>query len=153
MTARRPARLPHFAYVGRHRYFVTCCSLDRHGAFIDPALIALIREQFLTTCRDRRFEEIATIFMPDHAHMLVEGETDAAAFVPFMTLARQRMALTYRRAARRHLWQDGYYERVLRRDEDSVAVVRYMLDNPVRAGLAQVRSEYPFSWSTYGFDE
>lgn len=91
--------------------------------------------------------------MPDHAHILVEGETDAAAFVPFMTLARQRMALAYRQAARRKLWQEGYYDRVLRRDEDSVAVVRYMLNNPVRAGLVRVRSDYPFSWSKYGFDE
>lgn len=45
------------------------------------------------------------------------------------------------------LWQDGYYERVLRRDEDSPAVIDYILNNPVRAGLVDDPLAFPFSWS------
>ena len=42
------------------------------------------------------------------------------------------------------LWQDGYYERVLRRDEDIKEVARYIFENPVRAGLVQSPTEYPY---------
>jgi hypothetical protein len=48
-------------------------------------------------------------------------------------------------AARR--WQKGYYEHVLRDDEDSKEVAFYIIANPVRAGLARSPDEYPFSGS------
>ena len=45
----------------------------------------------------------------------------------------------------RYLWQDGYYERVLRSRHALETVVRYVLENPVRAGLASKPGDYPFS--------
>ncbi len=45
------------------------------------------------------------------------------------------------------LWQGGYYERVLRKDEETQSVIDYILDNPVRAGLVKRPLDYPFSWS------
>ena len=42
------------------------------------------------------------------------------------------------------LWQRSYFERVLRDDEDVVGVARYLLNNPVRAGLAASPQEYRF---------
>lgn len=73
--------------------------------------------------------------MPDHLHFLVEGLSDSANSAALWALRPKG------------LWQDGYYERILRRDEDSVAVCHYILDNPVRAGLVAAPSDYPFSWS------
>ena len=43
------------------------------------------------------------------------------------------------------LWQDGYFERVLRDDEQLEIVARYIFDNPVRAGLAACAREWPHS--------
>ncbi len=45
------------------------------------------------------------------------------------------------------IWQAGYFEHVLREDEDTRRVAAYILDNPVRAGLAATPAEYPFSGS------
>jgi len=42
------------------------------------------------------------------------------------------------------LWQRSYFEHVLRDDEDPFQVARYILDNPVRAGLVQSPENYPF---------
>ena len=52
----------------------------------------------------------------------------------------------YRRFTGESLWQDGYFDRVLRRDDDSTVVVRYMLENPVRAGLARQPEDHPFTY-------
>ena len=152
MAARRPARLQHFDYIGPHRYFVTCCASARHHAFIDPEIVDVVRTQMLRSWADRGFEEIAAVLMPDHAHVLVEGGECDAEFRPAMTLMRQRTAVAYARLKERRLWQDGYYERVLRHDEDTGAVVGYMLDNPLRAGIVAKRADYPFSWSKYGLE-
>jgi len=45
------------------------------------------------------------------------------------------------------LWQPGYHEHILRDEEVSDIVARYILENPVRAGLASQLGEYPFAGS------
>jgi REP element-mobilizing transposase RayT len=49
--------------------------------------------------------------------------------------------------AHERLWQPYGYEHVLRSDEATHAVVRYILENPVRAGLVEDVLDYPFCGS------
>ncbi|MEO7253669.1 MAG: transposase, partial [Casimicrobium sp.] len=42
------------------------------------------------------------------------------------------------------LWQDGFHDRALRRDEDLLTIARYVVANPLRAGLVQRLGDYPF---------
>jgi len=42
------------------------------------------------------------------------------------------------------LWQRYGFERVVRDSEQTFVVARYILENPVRAGLAGAIEEYPF---------
>jgi hypothetical protein len=46
------------------------------------------------------------------------------------------------------LWQRYGFEHVLRADEETLGVVRYTLENPVRAGLVARVEDYPFAGST-----
>lgn len=85
--------------------------------------------------------------MPDHLHALLSGETPSADFREFVRCFKQVSAFDYRRASSRPRWQPGYHERILRDDDATVAVVKYILENPVRAGLAGVVGEYPFAGS------
>ena len=82
MPHRRPPRLKAFDYLGSYRNFVTCCSFDRHSAFIDRDAVDCVHEKILRTCAECDIEEIVSLFMPDHLHSLFEGLTAAAAFVP-----------------------------------------------------------------------
>ena len=45
------------------------------------------------------------------------------------------------------MWQDGYYERVLRHEDHVFPVIDYILNNPVRAKLSEKPEKYPYSWS------
>jgi putative transposase len=90
--------------------------------------------------------------MPDHLHALFDGRTDASAFIPFMTLLRQRTAIAYRRLTGRRLWQDGYYEHVLRDDEDTRAVAAYIICNPLRRALVERPRDYAYVWCKYGLE-
>jgi hypothetical protein len=38
----------------------------------------------------------------------------------------------------------GFYDHVLRAEEDRAAVIRYLLENPIRAGLVRNLLEYPY---------
>ena len=50
----------------------------------------------------------------------------------------------YPRRMKCPLWQEGYYDRVLRQEEDVRHVARYIIENPVRAGLVVHPSVYPY---------
>ncbi len=85
--------------------------------------------------------------MPDHLHVLAVGERVDSMLLPFVSRFRQVTGFWYSRAAGRTLWQGGYYERVLREAEETAEVVRYILGNPVRAGLARAIGEYRWAGS------
>ena len=59
-------------------------------------------------------------------------------------LARQRSGYHFKREYRRPLWQEGYFDRVLRSDEPEIAVIRYIVSNPIRARIVETPQEYPF---------
>jgi REP element-mobilizing transposase RayT len=81
--------------------------------------------------------------MPDHGHWLVEGTAPDSDFKQFVKMAKQRSGIAFARRHQSPLWQEGYYERVLRADQYSHHVARYILENPVRAGLVCHPREYP----------
>ena len=85
--------------------------------------------------------------MPDHLHVLAAAESEGSDFRAFVKRFKQTTGFAYRRATQQALWQPGYHERILRGDEATEAVVRYILENPIRAGLAKALGEYRFAGS------
>ena len=71
-------------------------------------------EQFRRTALLERFAILAYCLMPDHVHLLVEGLTDTSDLTRFAKMAKQRSGGIYRRRFGKRLWQEGYFERVLR---------------------------------------
>ena len=65
----------------------------------------------------------------------------------FVKQIKQVTGFAYRQTHGGSLWQPGYHERILRDDESTLAVARYILENPVRAGLAKALGEWPLAGS------
>jgi REP-associated tyrosine transposase len=82
--------------------------------------------------------------MPDHLHLLVEGETTGSDCKRFIARSKQYSGYYFAQQFGVRLWQRYGFERVLREDEPTNVVTRYILENPVRAGLSARVSECPF---------
>jgi putative transposase len=143
MRTNYPHRLTGFDYIGLHRYSLTFCVDQRRHAFSDAAAVSVVWSQFLRAAYNQSFAIIACCFMPDHVHVVVEGQREDADLKRFVTSAKQSSAYYYRATFRRHLWQRYSFDRVLRDDESTKQVVAYVLANPVRAGLVQSVDDYP----------
>jgi putative transposase len=102
----------------------------------------------LLAAEELRFDIPAYCFMPDHLHVLAEGRSTDSDLARFIARFKQNAGFWHSQAGRGRLWQDGYYDRILRDDEQTIVVARYILDNPVRAGLVARFDEYPHSGST-----
>ena len=86
--------------------------------------------------------------MPDHLHLLAAGSRPDSDCRRFITRAKQFSGFHYQKEFGERLWQRYGYEHVLRADEDTFRVARYILENPIRAGLVQSVSDYPYVGST-----
>jgi putative transposase len=147
MRPRRPRRLATFDYIGRQRYFVTMSTFKRQRIFIEPEIVDSLRLKLVRTCELRQFAILAYVFMPDHLHCLFEAKADDCDFRAFVAAMRRQMSILIGDRLGVVLWQDGYYERVLRSEGDVQGVIDYILNNPIRARLVDRAADYRWSWS------
>jgi REP element-mobilizing transposase RayT len=140
----RPRRLEGFSYIGLARYFLTFCTRNRRKVFFDEVIVSMTMLEFRQAANREEFAILAFCVMPDHSHLLVEGATDRSDLRRFVKSAKQQSGAAYALRHAEPLWQEGYYERVLRADEDLRGIARYILWNPVRAGLVRTPVEYPY---------
>jgi putative transposase len=143
MRTNYPRHLPHFTYLGPQRYFLTFCTHDRRPIFTDARLVDLVSAQILRAAATEGFEIIAYCYMSDHLHLLVEGVAEDSDLRRFVKRAKQFSGYYYSQRTGERLWQRYGYEHALRNEESTCGVVKYMLENPVRAGLVQRVTEYP----------
>ena len=143
---RKRNRLPLEVYCGAGAYSLTLTCAHRRAVFADKGLVESCIETLRSCAEKHGFAVLAYCFMPDHLHLLVEG--GAESDVPqFMKDFRQRTGYAYRRASGEALWQKSYYDHVLRKEEDVREAARYVVDNPVRAGLVLAARDHPYSGS------
>jgi putative transposase len=93
------------------------------------------------------FAVLAYCMMPDHLHVIAEGMSEAPDGLEFVRLFKQTSGFAWRRHAGGALWQESFYDHVLRSDEQTQHTVRYLLENPVRAKLVASPEDYPYSGS------
>src|SRR5262245_28798146 len=139
----QPGHLKTFDYMGLHQYFLTFCTNERNRLFVTAAAVDAVRTQIDRASTAYRFAVIAYCFMPDHLHLLVEGQADDSDCREFISRAKQYSGFHYKAAFGHRLWQRYGYEHVLRNEEAAVSVARYILENPVRARMVEQITDHP----------
>jgi putative transposase len=154
MFPRRPGRIQGFNYIGFHRYSATICTHLRKPVFTSGDAIAPVLSTIRQCAAAFGFAIHAYCFMPDHLHLVLAGMDDRADFQRFMANWKQRTGYQFKHRTREVLWQESYFEHVLRDDEQATTAVKYVLENPVRKGLVRRFEDYPHSGSdTYTVEQ
>mgnify|MGYP000607141401 CR=1 FL=1 len=124
-------------------YLLTSTVESRQPIFKDFQLARLMVEQFKYAQHNKLAKSLAWVVMPDHLHWLIELEQ--ATLAALMRRVKCRSTCLINKACQRQgrLWQQGFHDRALRRDEDIKAVARYIVANPIRAGLVTHVGDYP----------
>ena len=147
MRTNRPRRLVGVTYVGYQRYLLTICTAFKRSHFANAQFVDDVRSQLQQTVSQFDFAILAYCFMPDHLHLLLSATSEQADFREFVRRFKQITGVRFRREQHTPLWQPGYHERIVRDDEASETIVRYIMENPIRAGLTKELGEYPFAGS------
>lgn len=87
---------------------------------------------------------LAYVVMPDHLHWLVELNKGTLSEVVKRVKGVNAKALNelYGTEGRR-VWQSGFHDHAVREEEDLVPIARYLVANPLRAGLVERLGDYP----------
>ncbi|MDO9205392.1 transposase [Methylotenera sp.] len=119
-------------------YHITTTTKNRAPIFSDFSsarkLISTIRKS-----DDLNFTKtLAFVIMPDHMHWLIQLDNNA-------TLQRiiRSMKSQSAKVIGMPIWQAGYYDHAIRKDEDIQNIARYIVANPIRAGLVTKVGDYP----------
>ena len=140
-------RLPAEYYRGVTSVAFTLCLKDRKETFIHPEIVEVFTAHLRAVIQDSGCIAPAYCFMPDHQHIIVTG-TNAQADT-WKTVVRYKQKTGYWMSMNMlHTeWQKDFYDHVIRKRDDVSRQVRYVLDNPVRKGLAASWRDYPFQGS------
>jgi putative transposase len=138
----------HVLRKGRHSapeqiYLVTTVTCQRQPVFTHFAAARALIRCLHDADRLGKTETLAFVVMPDHLHWLfrLTGECSLS-----MTVGALKGVSSYRMARLRpaaKLWQKGFHDHAVRRDEDLRQLARYVVYNPVRAGLVTSPRFYP----------
>ena len=119
-------------------YVITAVTRDRQPFFTD-FLVARALVRVLQEHEDREHAEtLCFVVMPDHLHWLMRLGSNRK----LEAVVRSVKALSSKRTGNR-LWQKGFYDHGLRWDENIKEIARYIVANPLRAGLAAGINDYP----------
>ena len=168
LPARKSLRLYHFDYNTPGAYFLTFCTQNRKH-FLSRIVGAIQEspEPQLTICGkivDMVMQNIPAhlhvtidqyVIMPNHVHLIaVITEEDVRREIRESPLQSRTIIskligyikMNASKAIRQHygdvtVWQRGYYDHVIRNQEDYTALAEYIQTNPLRWELDQLYAE------------
>jgi REP element-mobilizing transposase RayT len=119
-------------------YSITTVTKSRQPFFEDlyaaRALIRILNSQETMTDADT----MCFVVMPDHLHWLMQLKSKKTLSVTVQSVKSRTS-----KSLGQSVWQKGFHDRAIRRDEDIVAIACYITANPIRAGLVKNIREYP----------
>ena len=125
-------------------YLVTTVTRDRRPLLGEwHAAVACARTLHQAPA-DGGARHLAWVIMPDHVHWLFTLEDGSLADVMGRFKSRAARAVNAARGGTGSIWQRGYHDHAVRRETDVRALARYVVANPLRAGLCDWIGEYPF---------
>nr|VFK23596.1 MAG: REP element-mobilizing transposase RayT [Candidatus Kentron sp. LPFa]VFK35468.1 MAG: REP element-mobilizing transposase RayT [Candidatus Kentron sp. LPFa] len=126
-------------------YLVTTVTVERQPVFLDFHAGCAAARCFGDRAILRDTHMLSWVLMPDHAHWLIQlGEKDSLSGVANRLKSASARLVNRALGKRGALWQRSFYDHALRSEEDLRKIARYIVANPVRAGLVERVGGYPF---------
>jgi putative transposase len=138
----------HRLRIGRHTeqnriYLLTANTLKREPVFRDYTLGRKVVHQF-KQAQDQGFaDSLAFVVMPDHFHWLIQLQKGSLGQLMCQTKSLSTRSINAATGRTGSLWQQTFHDHALRREEDLVKLARYVVANPLRAGLVEKLGDYP----------
>jgi REP element-mobilizing transposase RayT len=125
-------------------YFITTVVAGRRPLFADFRAARMLVAEAHRLHEEERLLSLAWVVMPDHFHWLFQlpEESDLGRVIGTFKGSSSRK-INRHFALDGPLWQPAFYDHAVRADEDIAHIARYIVANPLRAGIVKNLGEYP----------
>jgi len=130
-------------------YLLTTTTESRAPLFEDFDIAAATCRALHAHAREGGLEPLCWVLMPDHLHLLATLRRGRLTAVVGDLKARLARAANVARGTTRPVWQRGFHDSALRHEEDLLDTARYLVANPVRAGLVRSVRFYPYWYAAW----
>ncbi|WP_028455391.1 REP-associated tyrosine transposase [Chitinilyticum litopenaei] len=120
-------------------YLLTSITAERTPLFSDWRVGRLLVNEL----RMSKVDTLAFVIMPDHLHWLCRLEQQNLSAVIQAVKSRSAIMINRHRRGAGKVWQPGFHDHALRAEEDVLSVARYVVANPLRAGIVERLGDYP----------
>jgi len=124
-------------------YLLTTVTRHRQPLFNDFHLGRLLVNELRSAHEQQLVASLAWVVMPDHLHWLIQLGNTSLEQLMKRVKARSALAINRAQGTTGALWQAGFHDRAARQEEDIQQIARYVLANPLRAGLIERLADYP----------
>lgn len=118
-------------------YFITAATSKRQPVFSNfkhaRQLVNVLRQDAVL----QRTQTLCFVVMPDHLHWLMQleqGHELSRVVRDVKSISSIRIGYS--------IWQKGFYDHAVRKEEDIRSLARYIVANPIRAGLVESVGQY-----------
>ena len=123
-------------------YFITFKTISKILTPEDQILVL----KHIIQGNKRFYNLIAAVVMPDHVHILlipIENYTLSRIMKGIKGVSARKKNLINNSSG--SIWQNEYYDRIIRSEKDLLEKLNYMLYNPVKKKLVRIPWKY-FGW-------
>jgi len=124
-------------------YLLTATTENRETLFSNFTVGRIVVAELKAAQQDGLVESLAWVVMPDHLHWLIALQQGSLSELMRRIKGRSAKRVNTLSGRQGKLWQDGFHDRALRREEDVLPAARYIVANPLRAGLVSRVGDYP----------
>ena len=125
-------------------YLLTVVTHRRRCLFLDPLQARIASRIIHSDASWGDANLLAWVLMPDHWHGLVQLGDESLFRVVSRFKAHVTRALHASCAIEGAVWERSFHDHALRIDEGVRQAARYIVANPIRAGLATNALDYPY---------
>ncbi len=137
--------MPRHHYQGQVSVTFTANIKTRQEIFTESGIVSTFVDHLGTAAKKNHCIVPIYCFMPDHLHVILQGQTDKADTWQAMVDFKQLTGYWFYKSETGHRWQKDFYDKIIRSNVMFKAQLRYIANNPVRKDLAKSWNEYPFT--------
>lgn len=126
-----------------HTYLVTAITAQRKPIFATFDLARLLIAELRAAETSGSIQSLAWVVMPDHMHWLITLQSGDLSSLMRGVKGRSAISINRALAQQGSIWQKEFHDHALRKEEDLHAIARYIVANPLRAGLVERIGDYP----------
>ncbi|EPC04132.1 hypothetical protein L861_02135 [Litchfieldella anticariensis FP35 = DSM 16096] len=120
-----------------HYYLITMATQNRHPWFLPARNARIACRHLYSPAVSQLGETLSYVVMPDHVHWLIQLSGEISKLV---RIYKAKVSLDIGTT----FWQQGFHDHAIRQESELKATARYIVANPLRAGLVNDIGQYPY---------